>query len=141
MDIRSLSDTEEEARLEALDLAAHCLDSINPLAIEDVQILYNAVVEDFRHNDRVQIALGIAFGEAIREKAGWEWVRTTDEWGAETSIAPQGYAISCHPISMIQKRIADGVVVDLVKLRDETIATIRMRIAEGLQTRGRTDET
>jgi len=67
----------------------------------------------------------------IAERTGWEWVRVTDEYGAETSLSPPGYMIACHPISMIQKRIAANEPVDLAELRDETIDVIERRIAEG----------
>ena len=131
MDIRSLSDDEEGYRQEALALAAHYLDSTTPLPIEKVQELYEVVAENFRDYDKAQIAVGIAFGETIAEKTGWEWVRVIDEYGAETSLSPPGYTIACHPISMIQKRISANEAVDLAELRDETIDVIERRVAEG----------
>lgn len=99
--------------------------------MEKVQELYQVVAENFRDYDTAQIAVGIAFGEMIAEKTGWEWVRVTDEYGAETSLSPSGYTIACHPISMIQKRIAAYEPVDLTELRDETVDVIERRIAEG----------
>jgi hypothetical protein len=132
LDIRPLSDDEEVYRQDALALAAHYLDSATPLPIEKVQELYQVVTENFRHYDKAQIAVGIAFGETIAEKTGWQWVRITDEYGAETSLSPPGYTIACHPISMIQKRIADNEQVDLAELRDETINVIERRIEEGM---------
>lgn len=131
MDIRPLSDDEEVFRQEALSLAAQYLDSASPLSMEKVQELYEVVAKNFRDYDKAQIAVGIAFGETIAEKAGWEWVRVTDEYGAETSLSPPGYTIACHPISMIQKRIAADEEVDLAQLRAETINVIERRIAEG----------
>jgi hypothetical protein len=131
LDIRSLSDEEEGYRQEALALAAQYLDGANPLTIEKVQELYQVVAESFRDYDKAQIAVGIAFGETIADRTGWEWVRVTDEYGSETSLSPPDYAIACHPISMIQKRIASGESVDLAELRDETIEVIKRRIAEG----------
>lgn len=131
MDIRPLSDDEEGYRQEALALAAHYLDSANPLAIQKVQELYQVVAENFGDYDKAQIAVGIAFGETIVEKTGWDWVRVTDEYGAETSLSPPGYSIACHPVSMIQKRIAANEPVDLAELRDEAINVIERRVAEG----------
>jgi hypothetical protein len=131
LEIRSLSHDEEGDRQEALALAAHYLDGASPLTIEKVQELYQVVAESFRDYDKAQIAVGIAFGETISERTGWEWVRVTDEYGSETSLSPPDYAIACHPISMIQKRIATGEPVDLAALRDETIEVIKCRIAEG----------
>ena len=112
-------------------LAADYLDSAGPLSVGDVQIIYQVIMEDFRDHDLALIAVGIAFGETIAAKAGWEWVRVTDEYGSETSLGPAGYNITCHPISMIQKRIQDGVSVEIEELRDETIAHIQRRIADG----------
>ena len=131
MDIRPLSDDEEGYRQEALALAANYLDRTTPLPMEKVQELYQVVAENFRDYEKAQIAVGITFGEMIAERTGWEWVRVTDEYGAETSLSPPGYMIACHPISMIQKRIAANEPVDLAELRDETIDVIERRIAEG----------
>jgi len=131
LDIRPLSDDEEGYRQEALALAANYLDRTTPLPMEKVQELYQVVAENFRDYEKAQIAVGITFGEMIAERTGWEWVRVTDEYGAETSLSPPGYMIACHPISMIQKRIAANEPVDLAELRDETIDVIERRIAEG----------
>ena len=98
MDIRPLSDDEEAYRQEALALAAHYLDSTSPLPMEKVQELYQVVAVNCRDYDKAQIAVGIAFGETIAEKAGWEWVRATDEYGSETSLSPLGYMVACYPI-------------------------------------------
>lgn len=131
MDIRPLSDDEEGYRQEALALAANYLDSTTPLPMAKVQELYQVVTENFRDYDKAQIAVGIAFGEMIAERTGWEWVRVSDEYGAETSLSPPSYMIACHPISMIQKRIAANAPADLAELRGETIDVIERRITEG----------
>ena len=131
LDIRPLSHAEEGCRQDALALAATYLDSTTPLPMEQVQDLYQVVVETFRDYDKAQIAVGIAFGELIAARTGWEWVWVTDEYGAEMSLSPPGYMIACHPVSMIQKRIAASEPVDLAELCDETIDVIERRIAEG----------
>ncbi|MET0246710.1 MAG: DUF3806 domain-containing protein [Sphingomonas sp.] len=131
LDIRPLSDDEEVNRQEFLTLAAHYLDSVSPLRMEKVQELYQVVAENFQNNDKAQVAAGIAFGEIIAEKAGWEWVKVTDEYGVETALSPPGYMVACYPISMIQKRIETGEQVDLAELRDETISIIEQRAGEG----------
>lgn len=131
LDIRPLTDEEEAYRQEALALAAHYLGNASPLLMEKVQELYQIVAANCRDCDKAQIAVGIAFGETIAEKAGWEWVRVTDEYGAETSLSPAGYMVACYPISMIQKRIAADEQVDLAELRDETIGIIEQRVREG----------
>jgi hypothetical protein len=99
--------------------------------MEKVQELYQVVAENFRDQEKAQLAVGITFGEMIAERTGWEWVRVSDEYGAEASLSPSGYMIGCHPISMIQKRIAANEPVDLAQLRDETIDVIERRISEG----------
>lgn len=131
MDIRCLTNEEDTAREEALQLAAYYLASSLPLSIEQVQELYDVVLDGFPHNPKARIAVGIAFGETIAAKSGYEWVRVTDEYGAETSLAPRGMAVVCHPISMIQKRIDGNESVKLAELRDETIEVIEDRISLG----------
>lgn len=131
MDIRPLSHDEELYRQEALALAAHYLGSVTPLSMEQVQELYQVVAEDFRDYDNAQTAVGVAFGEAIMERAGWEWVRVTDEYGAETALSPHGYMVACHPISIIKKRIAANEQIDLAELRDETIKTVDRLVGQG----------
>lgn len=132
MNIEPLTNEEEEAREEALQLAAQYLASPLPLTIDKVQELYDVVLDEFPENSKASIAVGIAFGEAIAEKSGYEWVRVTDEYGAETALAPAGIAVACHPISMIQKRIDANESVKLAELRDETIKVIEDRISLGL---------
>lgn len=78
------------------------------------------------------IATGIAFGELISRKAGYDWVRVIDEWGSETCLSPKGWDGTCHPISMIQKRTARREDIDMGELRDDTIRTVQKRIDAGL---------
>jgi Domain of unknown function (DUF3806) len=77
------------------------------------------------------IALGVAFGELIVGKAGYQWVRVIDEWDSENSLSPIGWDACCHPTSMIQKRIERREAVQLSDLVDDTIYTIEKRIADG----------
>jgi hypothetical protein len=130
-EIRALTAEEESARLNALDLAVRLAGGIIPLKAPRVQALYDVIREDFPNNTDAVIALGIAFGELIKAKAGYEWIRVEDEFGSETSLAPVGYDGVCHPLSMIQKRINRAELLDIVELCDDTIRTVQGMIDDG----------
>ena len=77
------------------------------------------------------MAVGIAFGELIKNAADYEWVWCEDEYGSGLSVAPVGYDGVSHPVSMIEKRIARREHVNIADLRDDTIWTVQSRIADG----------
>lgn len=131
MDIRLLTEEEDQACAEALQLASRSLNVPLPLSIIQVQRLYDTILSDFPEDPKAQITIGIAFGETIVAKAGYEWVRVTDDYGSETALAPVGLGLACYPISMIQKRLnaREAVLVD--ELRDATIETVNGMISSG----------
>ena len=131
LQIRALNPEEEAARLSALQLAARLVGGTLPLSVEQVQALFLVIRDDHPDLDEGQIAIGIAFGELIVACGGFEWVRVTDEYGSETSLAPLGIQGACHPISMVQKRIERREDVDIRDLRDRTIDLIQNRVEEG----------
>ena len=131
LQIRPLTAEEENAKVAALQLAARLVGATPPLSLDQVQALYYVIRDDFPDFQEAQIGIGIAFGELIAAKAGLEWVRLTDEYGSETSLAPAGFQEACHPISMIQKRIERREDLDLADLRDWTIEQIQKGIEQG----------
>jgi hypothetical protein len=82
-------------------------------------------------DDEHVLALGIAFGAAINERAGFDWVRVSDQWGDETCVGPQHKTIHCDPISMVQKRLERQEPIDLRQLADTVINSIREKLAGG----------
>jgi hypothetical protein len=131
VEIHPLTDEEEDARQSALALAARLIGKSLPLGVPEVNALYQVIRNEHADFEEGVIATGIAFGELIVRKAGYEWVRVTDEWGSETSLSPKGWNGSCHPISMIQKRIERREDVDLGELCEDTIWTLQKRINAG----------
>jgi len=135
MQIRALTDDETLARDAGLNMAADIIGAPRPLTLAHVQTLYNALLAEAATDDAL-ISLGLAFGEQIILAApNFEWARVSDEYGDETCVAARGKNIFCAPISMIQKRIRRKEHVELALMRDETIAIIEKRIAEGAQDR------
>jgi hypothetical protein len=76
------------------------------------------------------IALGIAFGAAINDRACFHWVRVSDPWGEETCVGPPHKTIHCAPISMVQKRLNRHEAIDLKQLADTVIGSIRSKLAD-----------
>lgn len=137
--LRSLSDDEMAACDAGLDLAAGLVEATRPLSGDLVQGLYDMLLADHVHDGDAVIALGIAFGEMFVRKAGFEWVRVSDEYGDETCVSPAGKEIFCAPISMMQKRLQRRDAIDVTRLCDDMIALIDLRIHEaGVADRGPT---
>lgn len=130
MQIRPLADDEIKARDAGLEMAARLVGEPRPLSLAHVQALYDVLLVEEGGTEAL-IALGLAFGEQVAAASDFEWVRVSDEYGDETCLAPPRKQIFCAPISMIQKRIGRQERLDIAVLRDETIATVRKRIAEG----------
>ncbi|MDZ7628569.1 MAG: DUF3806 domain-containing protein [Parvularculaceae bacterium] len=93
--------------------------------------LYDAIRTDHPDNVEALVAVGLAFGETIAQKAGFEWVRVKNEYGEETALAPKGIEVACHPISMLQKRIAVREPVAITELRDATIKIVEELASSG----------
>ena len=131
MNISGLTPELAQAVDEAIALAADYLATDPPFSPLEVQRLYDAVTRDHPENVEAQIAVGIAFGEMIIAKADYEWVRVSDEYGEETALCHRAAAVTCFPVSMLQKRIAKREEVDLVELRDATIAVLEEAVTNG----------
>lgn len=128
---RALTPSERDAMEQALRLAERMAKKALPLELADVQRLYDDALAQAERDDEEVIALGIAFGAAINERAGFDWVRVSDKWGNETCVGPPNKAIHCAPISMIQKRLNRQEHVDLRQLAEALISRIEELIADG----------
>ncbi len=131
MEIRELNSEEVAALKQGLSLAAKLLGQPLPLTVNAVQELYDLLRQSDSDFAEAGIALGLSFGQLIADEVGYEWVRVCDEYGEETCLSPIGARLICAPISMIQKRLESGEIVNLVELRDETIRVISSRAKSG----------
>lgn len=131
MNIRELTQEERDALEQGLDLAAKLVDGSRPLSAESVQELYEALLKRQGDFSEGVIAAGLSFGQLIADRAGYEWVRVSDEYGDETCLSPIGVQVMCAPISMIQKRMSQESRVNIPELRDETIQAIELGIKAG----------
>lgn len=131
MKISGLTVEQAQAVDDAIALAADYLATDPPFSPVEVQRLYDAVARDHPEHVEAQIAVGMAFGEMIISKADYEWVRVSDEYGEETALCHRAAAVTCFPISMLQKRISKREEVDLVELRDATIAVVEEAVTNG----------
>jgi hypothetical protein len=130
--IKPLSDEELAARDAALEMAAQLVGSELPLDADQVQALYDALLQaDVLGDSELAIAGGMAFGDLFVAGGIFEWVRVSDEYGEETCVAYRGKSIFLSPISMIQKRLNRQEQLSIAALRDDTAHTIETRIAEG----------
>jgi hypothetical protein len=134
LNLRPLNSEEIAAREAGLDLASKLVDAPRPLTMDDVQALYDALLNVNQPPSEALTAMGLSFAEQIVAASGFEWVHVSDdEFGDEVCVAAPENEIYCSPISMIQKRLQQGERLSLAELRDDTVATIRRRIEEGWQ--------
>jgi uncharacterized protein DUF3806 len=131
LEIRALTIEEEEARREALQMAARLVGGTPPLTVREVGELYIVLRDQYPDFLEGQIAVGIAFGELIAANSGYEWIRVTDEHGSETALSPPGLQGCCHPISMMQKRIKERADIDIAQTINATIQVIEERVRSG----------
>jgi hypothetical protein len=129
--ISRLTVEQAQAVEQAIVLAADYLATEPPFSPLEVQRLYDAVARDQPDHVEATIAVGMAFGELIIAKADYEWVRVSDEYGEETALCHRAAEVTCFPVSMLQKRLSKGEAVDLVELRDSTIAVVEDAVAKG----------
>jgi len=131
MEISPLDPEYRKALDDGLAMAARIAGQPAPLSSADVQGLYDAFRTEGIETAEAIIALGLAFGALIEREAGYEWVRVEDEYGKETCLAPVGMSVTIAPISMIQKRLAEGVEIDIAELVAETIRSVQKLLASG----------
>jgi len=131
MHVRGLTSEEQEARDDAIALAAEYLAIDAPPSLPDVQTLYDVIAADHPEDTTAQIAAGIAFGAIIADRSGFDWVRIIDDVGEETGLCHPDNLVVCYPVSILQKRIVSGDAVDLLELCDATISAVNDAAATG----------
>jgi hypothetical protein len=119
--ISALTPDLKSALESGLDLAASLTGASRPLSDAHIEALYNVFLDEGVEDVEAIIALGLSFGESFVSRGGYEWVRVQDEYGEENCVAVTGKSLFCAPISMIQKRLADGERPDIRLLREGTI--------------------
>jgi hypothetical protein len=61
-------------------------------------------------------ALGVAFGDALAQKLMLDWVTVDDEFGRDPALNWPGTSILSLPLTMISKRVEEGVNLDAYAL-------------------------
>ncbi len=69
-------------------------------------------------------SLGIVLGDAIVQKLMMDWVIVVDEFGRDPALHWPGTSIYSYPMTMISKRVEQGIDVDVYELFDDVCATI-----------------
>ena len=128
---RTLSAEERDALEAGLNFAARLAECDPPLSLDQVQQIYNAFLEENVDDADAIIALGLAFGQCIVSSGPFEWVRVSDEYGEETSIAVLGAAIYLHPVSMIQRRLEQRERIIVEQLCNDTLAHLGELVEKG----------
>lgn len=68
--------------------------------------------------------LGVAFGDALAQKLGLQWITVEDEYGRDPALIVEGTSIITFPLTSISKRVESGEVVDVHELFRAACETI-----------------
>ena len=68
--------------------------------------------------------LGIAFGDALAQKLGLQWVAVEDEYGRDPALSRVGTSLLVFPMTSISKRIERGEEIDLPRFFEHACETI-----------------
>ncbi len=60
--------------------------------------------------------LGVVFGDALASELPLRWVMVTDEWGTDPTLRFKDSTIQLNALTMIAKRVEDGVALDVSDL-------------------------
>lgn len=84
----------------------------------DLSVLQRAIGDGTLdlHDERERRALGVTFGEILRNELAFEWVLV--EWAGERAVGleRQGARLTVYPIDMIAKRVEDDRDIELADL-------------------------
>lgn len=72
-------------------------------------------------------SLGIAFGDALVQQLGLEWVAVEDEYGRDPALRLPGTTDIVFPLTMISKRVERGEDVDVRELFDVAVENLSRR--------------
>lgn len=76
-------------------------------------------------------AMGIAFGDAIAQKLGLDWVTVDDEYGCDPALNWPGTSLFSYPMTTISKRVEQGETVDVYDLFDAACSQLGELAASG----------
>lgn len=68
--------------------------------------------------------LGIVLGNVLSQQPGLHWIMVEDEYGRDPAIQYEQTSLILFPLTMISKRIEDGVPANVQELFDISIAQI-----------------
>lgn len=68
--------------------------------------------------------LGIAFGDALAQKLGLQWVAVEDEYGRDPALSRIGTSLLVFPMTSISKRIECGEAIDVSGFFERACETI-----------------
>jgi hypothetical protein len=74
--------------------------------------------------------LGVAFGDALAQDLGLEWVMVEDEYGRDPAVRKPGTTVIAFPLTMISKRLERGETVDVRDLFERTSKDIAQMAAD-----------
>ena len=68
--------------------------------------------------------LGIAFGDALAQRLGLQWVAVEDQYGRDPALSRVGTSLLVFPMTSISKRIERGEEIDLPRFFESACETI-----------------
>lgn len=86
--------------------------------LQDILTRRDYEAYDYRYHS----SLGVLFGDCLQHAySDFHWVIVHDQYGRELALQYQDYAVQCFPISMITKRIEDGIEINVAQLIGDTV--------------------
>ena len=99
--------------------------------MQGIQFFFDEAFQGELENETAIISLGVAFGEQVRRRGHFSWVRLVDEFGEETVLVHDDAEIILSPVSMIKKRIDERDHYNLDELCNGAIAQVDELIETG----------
>jgi len=75
-------------------------------------------------------ALGIAFGNALAQNLGMNWVTVEDKYGRDPALHWPGTSVLAYPMTMISKRVERGELVDIREMFEGVSDMLRDMVAK-----------
>jgi hypothetical protein len=73
-------------------------------------------------------SMGLCFGEVMVKNLGFHWITVDDDLGSDPAIQYQETSIIAYLLTMVSKRVEDGVEIDLRAIYSGTAqAVLRMK--------------
>ena len=105
--------------------------------MDALQRLYDHFSAQVELGEGVADAIGLAFAASLLRETDFEWVWTEDdEYPPEIAVGVPGLKLTCHPLSMIAKRLTAREPCDLRALRRDTVSQLQILITDEVARRG-----